>query len=520
MASLQCPWPSCTFQTPELEGSVAIQLLQMHQTATHPAPAAAAPPEKAKLPTLDVSAEGVVTATALGVFKQQVTTYKRRAGITGDDPDTILQALPAPAYSLMYARFGDNLTALSESALLTHIADLMVWPENRLAHILKLQRLKQDPGQPVAQFAAKLREVARQCQLSVKCRCNEQVSFEEELVLFQFLSGLSDAEVQSELLTQSDLTLAAAEQYAVTKETAKRSQQAMQSEELGRIRSSYQKMKLNGPRAGTPSTPNSHQAVVNEKCRNCGEAAHANRRQCKALNHICTCGRRGHLPSECLSRDRPRRPSRREATEEIGATLLELSSKFVLEPDHGAITNAGAATSNRLPVQLQADVSSLPQACQARGGVEVPPPVTCVAIADTGATVTCCGPDTLTALGVERSSLLPSDIALSAANHAKLAVWGALPVTISVSSGNRTVSALEVVYVSGDLSGTYVPLCSCSAGPRLDSSGISLPTVRCYGIHLSPGHHRVRRCWSRPGPVWLPYSHIGTRPSARPGEHY
>ena len=115
MVSLECPWPSCPFRTPELEGSVAIQLLQMHQTAQHPAPAAAAPPEKAKLPTLDVSADGVVTATALGVFRQQITTYKRRAGITGDDPDTILQALPAPAYSLMYARFGATSSSSSSS---------------------------------------------------------------------------------------------------------------------------------------------------------------------------------------------------------------------------------------------------------------------------------------------------------------------------------------------------------------------------------------------------------------------
>ena len=97
---LQCPWPNCGFQTPALDGSVGIQLLQMHQTASHP-PTAAAAPEKAKLPTLEVSPDGVVTDTALGVFRQQLTTYKRRAGISGDDPDTVLQALPSPAYSLL-----------------------------------------------------------------------------------------------------------------------------------------------------------------------------------------------------------------------------------------------------------------------------------------------------------------------------------------------------------------------------------------------------------------------------------
>ena len=234
---LQCPWPDCKYETPELDGPVGIQLLQMHQTAKHP-PSTSAPPEKAKLPLLVVSADGAVTETALGMFTQQIATYKRRAGISADDPDTVLQALPSSAYSILYARHGVSLTTLSEAQLFTSIANLLVRPENRLAHILKLQRLKQDPGQPVAQFAAKLREVARQCHLSVQCSCKENVSFEEEMVLFQFLSGLNDNEVQSELLTQYPLTLAKAEEYAVTKETAKRSQQTMQSEELGRIRSS------------------------------------------------------------------------------------------------------------------------------------------------------------------------------------------------------------------------------------------------------------------------------------------
>ena len=278
---LQCPWADCQYQTPALDGAVAIQLLQMHHTASHPV-TAPAPPEKAKLPTLEVSADGAVTATALGMFKQQITTYKRRAGIPGDDPDTILQALPPPAYSLLYARFGATLTTLNESQLLTHISELMVRPENRLSHILKLQRLKQDSGQPVAQFAAKLREVARQCQLLVTCSCERQVSFEEELVLFQFLSGLQDTDVQSELLTRPSLTLADAEQYAVGKETAKRSQQSMQHEELGRIRSSYQKLKLTSPRASAPPASSSGQTTT-AVCRYCGEAAHAHRRQCKAI---------------------------------------------------------------------------------------------------------------------------------------------------------------------------------------------------------------------------------------------
>ena len=77
-----------------------------------------------KLPHLEVSADGTVTEAALGIFKQQLTSYKRLSGITSDDPDTVLQSLPPAAYSLLFARLGDDLIAQTEERLIASIQAL------------------------------------------------------------------------------------------------------------------------------------------------------------------------------------------------------------------------------------------------------------------------------------------------------------------------------------------------------------------------------------------------------------
>ena len=243
-----------------------------------------------KLPHLEVSADGTVTEAALGIFKQQLTSYKQHSGITSDDPDTVLQSLPPAAYSLLFARLGDDLIAQTEERLIASIQASMVRPENKLVHVIKLQRMKQDSGQTIAHFSANIRAAARQCQFRMSCKCTKRVSYEEHMVLYQLLSGLEDAEVQADLLAKTNLTL---EKYAMNREMARRSQINVHEEhgKVGRLRSSYKKQKS----AVTGVTP------AAELCRHCGEHAHQNRRlECKAYIHICSCGQRG-LSQMCAS---------------------------------------------------------------------------------------------------------------------------------------------------------------------------------------------------------------------------
>ena len=158
----------------------------------------------------------------------------------------------------------------------------MVRPENKLSYVLKLQKMRQEQDQPVAHFSASVRAAAQRCQFRVTCRCLNQVSYEDDMALYQLLSGLSDMEVQTDLLARTDPTLSEAERYSLDKEMAKRSQEAMHQEVgLCRIKSTYKRQKaVTG--ASKPKTG---------LCTHCGKEVHDNcRLQCKAFNHTCTCG--------------------------------------------------------------------------------------------------------------------------------------------------------------------------------------------------------------------------------------
>ena len=222
----------------------------------------------------------------------------------------------------------------------------VVRPENKLAHVIKLQRMKQDSGQTIAHFSANIRAAARQCQFHMSCKCTKRVSYEEHMVLYQLLSGLEDAEVQADLLAKTNLTL---EKYVINREMARRSQSTVHEEhgEVGRLRSSYKKQKS----AVTGVTP------AAALCRHCGEHAHQNRRlECKAYSHICSCGQRGHLPKVCFNQGKPRRlpPEKQEVISADG--VYELATRFAIVTERGSVDIVAQSRGNRLPVTVCVDV--------------------------------------------------------------------------------------------------------------------------------------------------------------------
>ena len=286
------------------------------------------------------------------------------------------------------------------------------------------------------------------------------------MVLYQFMSGLNDLDVQADLLAKPHLSLPEAEAFAIHREMAKRSQDVIHHEELSRIKSTYKRQKAASGASKAQACPGLPEAGL---CTHWGEAAHANRRtQCKAFNHTCTCGRRGHFLKVCFRKGQPGTPPRAvaEAIETSPAPdlarpaqdgLFELSTKFVAEADRAFIDVLQSPQSNRLPITITVDSSSMPSV---RSGSDDLRTATCTAMADTGATVTCCGPDVLANLGVARTSLLRSSISLYAANKSRLTVcvWGggALPASLSLTSHGKSHHTVELMNAVQDLSGLYL----------------------------------------------------------------
>lgn len=324
----------------------------------------------------------------------------------------------------------------------------MVRPENKLSHVVQLQRMKQDSGQTVAKFSANIRAVARRCQFQVTCECAKIVSYEDHMVLYQLLSGLEDAEVQADLLAKADLTLAEAEKHAIAREMARRSQITVQQghEEIGRLKSAYKAQKSAQPEASSPIA----------LCKHCGEPAHKNRRrECKAFGLTCTCGRRGHLPKVCFNKGKPRTSPQEKHEAITDAGVYELATRYVIAPQRGYIDLITRPPNNRLPITVSVDVQSLTR-LRAKPASSTEHTMSCTAVADTGATVTCGGPDILAALGVRRTDLMPSNIQLFAANKSRLEVLGVLPVSLALTADSGRQQVTDMLHIVRELSGMYL----------------------------------------------------------------
>ena len=120
----------------------------------------------------------------MGFFKRQLASYKQLSGLTSNDPDIFLQSLSADAYNLLFAGHGNNLTSQIERHLLDNIQALMVRPENKLSHVVRLQRMKPDSGQAVANLSASTRALVRRCHFLVTCECAKVVSYEDHIALY------------------------------------------------------------------------------------------------------------------------------------------------------------------------------------------------------------------------------------------------------------------------------------------------------------------------------------------------
>ena len=107
--------------------------------------------------------------------------------------------------------------------------------------------MKQDSGQMVQSFLAALKMKERQCNLRIKCSalgCEEMVDYSEEVIRNLFIMGLSEVELQQDIMVVDDLTLDKAVKMAEAKETAKKSVDMLEAEQNTAAISAYKKQLL------------------------------------------------------------------------------------------------------------------------------------------------------------------------------------------------------------------------------------------------------------------------------------
>ena len=114
--------------------------------------------------------------------------------------------------------------------------------------------------------------------------------------------------------------------------------------------------------------------------------------------------------------------------------------------------------------------------------------MSCTAVADTGATVTCGGPDILAALGVRRTDLMPSNIQLFAANKSRLEVLGVLPVSLALTADSGRQQVTDMLHIVRELSGMYL-----SRDVLTSLGSIPPPLLSLSPAPSSRGHAHCRR---------------------------
>merc|ERR1719508_504742 len=156
--------------------------------------------------------------------------YKKLSGITSEAPSHLLECLGTEVMAILYNTYVATITDQTEGQPITNIRRLVVKQRNTMATVMQVLRMYQDSDQAVLNFIAQLKAAARLCQFTAQCECSKVVEFTDMIMLYKLVAGIVDEELQKELLTKADRTLAEAEKMAVAAESAKDSMVSIHSE--------------------------------------------------------------------------------------------------------------------------------------------------------------------------------------------------------------------------------------------------------------------------------------------------
>ena len=318
---LKCVKVDCAWVSQSMEYDQAVQMLQIHIKLEH----TTVQPEMATSPHASPQAEHVkrpsLTFTGRSLeqedfehFQYQFDIYKSRLGGNQDSGTLLRECLASDVSRAIFSNHGSSMKSMTEKELLDAISTCCVTKQTLQARIAELYRLKQDVGQKVQTYLATLKLKARQCEMKIKTKvkcteptCSKEVVYEvdysKEIIKNLFIIGLADVELQQDIMVEEDLTLDKAVSMASARETAKRCQEGMETDQQNAALSAY-KRDLLKPK------------LTADQCWCCGEKRHKTRSDCPAKENKCPCGLTGHYKKFCFSGGKTRVRKEKSETDE------------------------------------------------------------------------------------------------------------------------------------------------------------------------------------------------------------
>ena len=141
------------------------------------------------------------------LYKDSWRRYKAMCRLT--DPADIRNELRCTCShevnQLLFDLVGPTiLDACTEAQLLDHIKAVAVQGSHKEVHRQKFQAIKQEEGQNVTSYLAKLKSQAKLCDFNMECSgCNQPVSYSTNMVSGQLIAGLHNTDHQARVLAEA-----------------------------------------------------------------------------------------------------------------------------------------------------------------------------------------------------------------------------------------------------------------------------------------------------------------------------
>ena len=240
-------------------------------------------------------------------FLDEWGSYKKATGFVDPGLDELWSCMAPDLKHLAFDQGGKgDLT--TKKVMLAMIRSLAVTKLHTAIHIVNLHDAKQTVEASTNAFAARIRGIAANCNLSKACtkaKCDTKVSFVDETIFNIILFGLRDHKMQERVLAAAYMTTVNTVPELVTFYSADKSIRNQGSATVVGIRmSNYQREKkpgeirLSGSELPTAGAPGS------QGCKGCGGKCRSSK-DCWAYTIACrTCGIKGHVAKVYQSKNK------------------------------------------------------------------------------------------------------------------------------------------------------------------------------------------------------------------------
>lgn len=299
------------------------------------------------MPTYGAIAELTATCDFDAYYARVEAFFRANEVDAGTQVDVLLSSIGTEAYERLYNHFRpDDPANKTLSQLKTALKTYYDRQPSALHERFVFRRIRQEAGESVRDFAARIEKGARFC----KYKAGLLTDRHEEAVRDQFVFGLREADLRSELLREETKAFADALLFANSWETSHKESSEIQMQ-MQPNQVSVSKVKAIPTRQ---SRRTEEAAKKTYTCQGCGRSDHK-RNECPFRQATChRCRKKGHIQAVCRSNTQPNK----ETTARPGrANHLQLHHI-------NAITRSNADTIfvtpllNGTPVKMELDTGS------------------------------------------------------------------------------------------------------------------------------------------------------------------